>query len=95
LARAALLLEWCGVGVDAFPLSAYRRRSFYTMRTDALDRFGTRVEKRFTAAQLRRMMEDAGLERITFSDSIPHWCAVGYKRAVATNTYGEKGVCPL
>lgn len=83
LARISLLLERCGVDVDAFPLAAYRRRSVYTMRTDALDRFGTRMEKRFTAAQLRGMMEAAGLERVTFSDSMPYWCAVGYKRAVA------------
>ena len=35
--------------VAAFPLSFYRDRSFYMMRTDALDRFGTRLEQRFTA----------------------------------------------
>ncbi|MCX6355314.1 MAG: class I SAM-dependent methyltransferase [Candidatus Aureabacteria bacterium] len=84
LARASLLLEWCGLNVDAFPLSAYRKRSLYTMRTDSLDRFGTRMEKRFTAAQLRGMMEHAGLEHIRFSDCIPYWCAVGYKSAVGS-----------
>ena len=31
------------------------------MRTDARDRFGTRLEQRFTASQIRRMMIDAGL----------------------------------
>jgi len=62
-----------------FPLAWYRSRSYYTMRTDALDRFGTKLEKRFTAAQIRKMMEDSGLERIVFSDTAPYWCAVGYK----------------
>ena len=80
LARSAALLEGVGVEVERFPLSAYRHRTFYNMRTDALDRFGTRLEQRFTREQIRSMMEAAGLERITFGD-FPFWCAVGYKRA--------------
>ena len=79
LARFALLLERLGLNVDAIPLSSYRRASFYTMRTDALDRFGTRLEKRFTADQIEAMMRDAGLERIAFAPSLPYWCAVGIK----------------
>ncbi|MEP6922646.1 MAG: class I SAM-dependent methyltransferase [bacterium] len=80
LARTALLFERLGMNVDALPLSFYRRRSFYTMRTDALDRFGTVLEQRFTRQQIRQMMETAGLERIVFSESAPYWCALGYKR---------------
>jgi len=79
LARTAKFLEASGVAVGSFPLSAYRNRSFYSMRTDALDRFGTRIEKRFTREQIRRMMEAAGLQRIAFSESVC-WCAVGYRR---------------
>ena len=79
LARFSLLLEGLGLNVDAMPLSYYRRTSFYTMRTDALDRFGTRLEKRFTADQIEAMMRAAGLEQITFSSSMPYWCAVGIK----------------
>jgi ubiquinone/menaquinone biosynthesis C-methylase UbiE len=82
-ARLALLLERVGVkNVALFPLSWYRERSFYTMRTDALDRFGTKLEKRFSAEEISNMMERAGLERIAFSHSMPFWCAVGYKKAV-------------
>jgi ubiquinone/menaquinone biosynthesis C-methylase UbiE len=80
LARTAGLLEKAGVTVGALPLSAYRDRSFYSMRTDALDRFGTSLERRFTRAEIAAMMERAGLERVVFSDSVPFWCAVGYKR---------------
>lgn len=79
LARMALLLEKVGMEVDSFPLSAYRHRGFYTMRTDALDRFGTRLEQRFSKEQIKTMMESAGLNRIRFSESVPYWCAVGYK----------------
>lgn len=79
-ARSAMVLEHWGVDVTNFPLSTYRNLSFYTMRVDSLDRFGTRLEKRFTSAQVKRMMEEAGLERIDFSEKEPYWCAVGYKK---------------
>ena len=77
LARTALLLERCGYDVSSFPLAFYRDLSFYTMRTDAFDRFGTRVEHRFTRQQITRMMTAAGLVDIRFSDRAPYWCAVG------------------
>jgi SAM-dependent methyltransferase len=79
LARTAKVLDRLGVDVSTVPLSSYRDASFYTMRTDALDRFGTRLEQRFTRNEMRTMMERAGLERITFSESVPYWCAVGYR----------------
>jgi SAM-dependent methyltransferase len=80
IARAARLFEWLGYDVHSFPLSVYRNRSFYTMRTDALDRFGTRLEQRFTRRQVEAMMLRAGLADIVFSASPPFWCAVGVKR---------------
>ena len=79
LARFAKIVERSGVNASNFPLSSYRDRSFYVMRTDALDRFGTRLEQRFTQNQIRAMMENAGMKRITFSEGEPYWCAVGYK----------------
>ncbi len=81
LARFALLVEKLGFDVDVLPLSIYRSRSFYSMRTDSLDRFGTRLEHRFTRVQIKEMMEAAELENIEFSDGAPYWCAVGYARA--------------
>jgi hypothetical protein len=77
LSRAAALVELTGLDVSILPLSAYRRASFYTMRTDALDRFGTRLEQRFTAAQVKFMMEEAGLQNVIVSDRLPFWTAVG------------------
>lgn len=77
LARTALLLEKLGAKVDAVPLAPYRTNSFYTMRTDALDRLGTRLEQRFTRAQIAAMMAAAGLENVRFSEEVPYWVAVG------------------
>ena len=79
LARLARALELAGLDVAAFPLALYRDRDFYSMRTDARDRFGTPLEKRFRAEEIRKMMTDAGLERIRFSDSPPYWCVLGFK----------------
>ncbi len=79
LARLTLLIEKMGVDVNNVPLTEYRAKSFYTMRTDALDRFGTRLENRFTQVQIKMMMEDAGLINIRFSDIAPYWCAIGTK----------------
>lgn len=80
LARTARVLDRLGVDVERVPLSAYRERSFYVMRNDALDRFGTQLEQRFTRAAMQALMEDAGLERVRFHEAVPYWTAVGFKR---------------
>lgn len=80
LARLSWLLERLGCNVSAIPLSTYRNLSFSTMKTDSRDRFGTPLEQRFTRNEIKKMMEDSGLEKIHFSDKPPFWCAVGRKR---------------
>jgi ubiquinone/menaquinone biosynthesis C-methylase UbiE len=80
LAKTAKVLEGVGTDVARFPLSQYRNSSFYTMRTDALDRFGTRLEKRYTKAEMQQLMEECGLTDIRFSET-SFWTAVGFKRA--------------
>ncbi len=79
LARTAKLLEKLGMDVARVPLSFYRNISFYSMRTDALDRFGTRLEQRFTRAQITEMMHASGLQDVRFSDGEPYWVACGIK----------------
>jgi ubiquinone/menaquinone biosynthesis C-methylase UbiE len=77
LARFSLVVEKLGRNPSNLPLSSYRHLSFYSMRTDALDRFGTRLEQRFSKAQIASMMERAGLTEIQFRDSEPFWVACG------------------
>jgi SAM-dependent methyltransferase len=64
---------------DAWPLKVYADRSLYTMRTDALDRFSTKLENRFTRQQILEMIQSAGLVNIRFSDSDPHWVCAATK----------------
>jgi SAM-dependent methyltransferase len=80
LARAARLAESLGISrrrVELAPLSFYRHKPFYIMRNDALDRFGTRVEHRYTRQEVRRLMEDTGFCNVVISPDPPYWCAVG------------------
>jgi hypothetical protein len=67
------------MSVSGIPLSFYRNCSFYTMRTDSRDRFGTPLEKRFTQAEISTLMIDAGFKNIIFNNAEPRWCVVGTK----------------
>lgn len=80
MARASKFLEIAGIGVANIPLSYYRSHSFYTMRTDALDRFGTPLENRFSKNEIEVMLDKAGIINYIFSDKQPFWCVVGYKK---------------
>jgi ubiquinone/menaquinone biosynthesis C-methylase UbiE len=80
LAKFALMIERLGGDPDSMPLAYYRHRSVYVMRTDALDRFGTRLERRFTRREILSMLEDAGFECIQFSPTRPYWCVLCYRK---------------
>jgi len=79
-ARIARILDHFNSLPKSWPLSYYRDRDFYVLRTDALDRFGTRLEQRFTRSKVIQMLMDAGFENIKFSDHQPFWCAVSFKK---------------
>ena len=61
------------------PLSYYRNKSFFVIRNDALDRFGTRLEQRFSREEIRIMLENCGLSNIRFSDGEPYWHVIAQK----------------
>ena len=92
LARAALVAERLGLDVSGLPLSYYRNSSFYTMRTDSRDRFGTPLERRFRREEIVSMMRWAGLDDIHVSENAPFWCAVGTRRASDLAMCGFAGV---
>ena len=79
LARSARLLDRFGKLPKSWPLAYYRDKDFYVLRTDALDRFGTRLEQRFTKPQIESMLRAAGFKDIRFSDRAPYWVACATK----------------
>jgi ubiquinone/menaquinone biosynthesis C-methylase UbiE len=79
LARIALAMARHGRSSASLPLAYYADKTFYVMRTDAYDRFCTRLEKRFRRSDIERMLVRAGFKDIVFSNAPPFWCAVGIK----------------
>jgi SAM-dependent methyltransferase len=61
------------------PLSDYANKSFFIIRNDSLDRFGTRLEHRFSKKQVIEMMGKSGLVDIVVSPASPYYHAVGRK----------------
>lgn len=82
LSRLALLLEKAGMQVDNIPLSFYRSCPFYVLKTDALDRFGTRLEQRFTKQEMVDMLHKSGFERVVFREGMPYWVCLSYRTSV-------------
>jgi len=61
------------------PLSYYADKSWNIIRNDALDRFGTPLEQRFSKKELIQLLESCGLDNIVVSSDMPYWHAVGRK----------------
>ena len=79
LARFVFISEKLGIDVSNLPLSDYRNKPIYFMKTDALDRFGTRLEKRFSKDEIKRMLQEAGFRDIRFSKNMPFWVSISRK----------------
>lgn len=65
--------------IKKIPLSYYADKSFHIIRNDALDRFGTPLEQRFSKIEIEEMMLNAGLTTIRFSNNEPYWHVLGTK----------------
>ncbi len=76
LARIARLVRTFGISASLVPLNQYANKTYYVMRNDALDRFGTPLEQRFTRTQIQEMLHKAGFDvsTLVFSDHEPFWC---------------------
>jgi SAM-dependent methyltransferase len=75
LSRVAKYLAREGMNVSNFPLHHYANMPFIMLQNDALDRFGTRLEQRFSKRDIEEMLAQAGFDVTTlkFSDSEPFW----------------------
>ena len=61
------------------PLAEYQARSFFVIRNDAMDRYGTTFDQRFSKEEVITMMKNSGLENIVVSPISPFYHAVGQK----------------
>jgi len=65
--------------IKKIPLSYYADKSFNIIRNDALDRFGTPLEQRFSKQEIIKMMQNADLSQLKFSGNEPYWHVLGKK----------------
>lgn len=79
LSRISKILHKLKLNSSNIPLNFYADKSIYTMRTDSLDRFATRLEKRYSKDEVQKLMNSAGLVGVDIASSSPYWCTVGFK----------------
>ncbi len=80
ISRLAYVFEKMGFNVENIPLSDYRAKPFYQCKNDALDRFGTRLEQRFSKSQITEMLMKADCKNVEFSSGTPYWCCIAFKK---------------
>jgi len=75
LARISKVLEKLGRNTSNLPLHHYANMPFVMLANDALDRFGTSLEQRFSKAEISEMLHaaDFDLSTLRFSDTEPFW----------------------
>lgn len=75
LARVSKAVEKLGMSTGNIPLHHYAQMSYYVMRNDAYDRFGTSLEQRFTRSEITEMLIQSGFDMstLTFSKDEPFW----------------------
>jgi len=75
LARFSKVMNKFGVKTSNIPLHHYADMPFVMLANDALDRFGTSLEQRFSKADITEMLRlaDFDISTLKFSDSEPYW----------------------
>ena len=75
LARLSKLLSKLGRNISNLPLHHYANLPFVMLANDALDRFGTSLEQRFSKSEITEMLRaaDFDLTTLKFSEIEPFW----------------------
>ena len=75
LARFSKLMNKIGMNTSNIPLHHYANMPFVMLANDALDRFGTSLEQRFSKSDITEMLALAGFDISTlrFSELEPFW----------------------
>ena len=70
-----------GIVLNATEEERFRsKKPFYYCKNDALDRFGTRLEQRFSKSQITELLTKAGCKDVEFSPNTPFWCCIAVKK---------------
>ena len=77
LSKISSFLSYLNIKSTNLPLSFYKNLSFYTLRSDSLDRFGTKVENRFSKDEILEIFLKSGVTDIIFSENEPYWTFCG------------------
>lgn len=82
LARFSKVLSKIGRNTSNLPLHHYANMPFVMLANDALDRFGTSLEQRFSKAEITEMLRaaDFDLTTLKFSEIEPFWTFVVNKK---------------
>jgi SAM-dependent methyltransferase len=75
LARFSKVLNKFGINTSNVPLHHYAEMPFVMLANDALDRFGTTLEQRFSKVEITEMLRvaDFDISTLNFSDKEPYW----------------------
>jgi SAM-dependent methyltransferase len=75
LARFSKVMNKFGVNTSNIPLHHYADMPFVMLANDALDRFGTSLEQRFSKEEITEMLRlaDFDISTLKFSDVEPFW----------------------
>jgi hypothetical protein len=84
LAKIAKFLNSINLNTSNIPLHQYADLNFYMMKNDALDRFGTKLEKRYNKQEISKLLLDSGFDptSIYFSESEPFWTFTARKLTI-------------
>ena len=75
LARLSKVVSRFGIDTSNIPLHHYADMPFVMLANDALDRFGTTLEQRFSKAEITEMLgaADFDVSTLKFSEIEPYW----------------------
>lgn len=79
LARFFRFLSPKGNFWKKIPLAYYADKTWRIIRNDALDRFGTPLEQRFSKKEIETMLVQSGMRNIRFSEHAPYWHVIAQK----------------
>lgn len=81
-ARISKILGKSGVSAENIPLHNCANMSFKIKANDSLDRFGTKIEKRFNKSKITEMLKRGGfvINTLNYTAKAPYWTFSVQKR---------------